>query len=627
MRKQKFFATGLAAALVLSLAACGSSEGGATVTATPTPGEVANVTATATPAPTTAPAALKEVSVNFEDGQYGFTAIYSKPALADAGTAISVAEFNGSKALKITKADAKSRPYVALDISGLLGSNVGKVASIELSMGISYEDGSFSSVAGDLEAWIGADLVSNVQEWSVYTARKNPNTVTYTLPAGTAFTADNNILIISMKTDNGAAAHGNATIYVDDIRFLDASGNLLTADSSVAFTAPAGFENTGHDPNLLYVSNEVELPGYQISGGAWSQVGVDWTDEMKALLVPGSVITINYNAATPIWFVATGDNPLGGWLRAVDQNTFIPDGYQSADGSVIQYTYEQLAAYLGEGFEQYIAQLQCEAQSDWEVFGISVGTRSNYVELGSATEVPGYQISGGAWSQAGVDWTDEMKALLVPGSVIEISYSADTPIWFVATGDNPLGGWLRAVDQNTFIPDGAVSPDGSAIQYTYEQLAAYLGEGFEQYIAQLQCEAQSDWEVFGIKIGKPVYPTHGNVAIEGFTTSAGGWTQAGVALTEDVRALMVPGSVFTINYNAASPVWFVGIGTIGWSRAVNQETFVVDGAVFNDGASVQYTYEQLAAYWGENFAEILDGELQCESRDEWEVYSVTIGQR
>ena len=499
MRKQKFFATGLAAALVLSLAACGSSEGGATVTATPTPGEVANVTATATPAPTTAPAALKEVSVNFEDGQYGFTAIYSKPALADAGTAISVAEFNGSKALKITKADAKSRPYVALDISGLLGSNVGKVASIELSMGISYEDGSFSSVAGDLEAWIGADLVSNVQEWSVYTARKNPNTVTYTLPAGTAFTADNNILIISMKTDNGAAAHGNATIYVDDIRFLDASGNLLTADSSVAFTAPAGFENTGHDPNLLYVSNEVELPGYQISGGAWSQVGVDWTDEMKALLVPGSVITINYNAATPIWFVATGDNP--------------------------------------------------------------------------------------------------------------------------------LGGWLRAVDQNTFIPDGAVSPDGSAIQYTYEQLAAYLGEGFEQYIAQLQCEAQSDWEVFGIKIGKPVYPTHGNVAIEGFTTSAGGWTQAGVALTEDVRALMVPGSVFTINYNAASPVWFVGIGTIGWSRAVNQETFVVDGAVFNDGASVQYTYEQLAAYWGENFAEILDGELQCESRDEWEVYSVTIGQR
>lgn len=628
MRKQKLLAVVLSAAMVLSLAACGSGEGGASVTATPTPGGD-NPPVTATPTPVAEVSAPKEVSINFEDGNFSFTKVYTKPANADAATNVTVADFNGSKALQVAKTDKNKVPYVAFDLSSLLGANISKLATVEMTMGVSYADGSFSAVSGEIEAWIGEALEKNAAGWSVYLAKKNPYVATYTLPEDKAFTADNNIIVVQMKEDTGAAEHGNATLYIDDIRFLDAAGNLLTADSSVAFATPEGFENTGHDINLCYVDNEVALEGFAVSAGGWSQAGIDLTDEQRALIVPGSVITVNYKCDEPVWLLAIGENPLGGWLRGVNQDTFVVDGYVASDNSCVQYTYEQLAAYFGDGFEQYLTTLQCEGKADWEVFSVTVGTKSNFATLGSKTALEGFAVSAGGWAQAGIDLTDEQRALLVPGCVVEVNYKCDEPVWLLAIGENPLGGWLRGVNQDDFIVDGAVSADGTTVQYTYEQLAAYFGDGFEQYLTTLQCEGKADWEVYSISVGKPIYPAHNVVTVEGLTASAGGWAQAGIDLTDEQRALFAPGCVVTINYKCDEPVWFVAVGENplgGWLRAVNQDTFVVDGAAAEDGSFVQYTYEQLATYLGEDFGQYL-ATLQCEGKADWEVYSVTVGQR
>ncbi|MCM1103930.1 MAG: hypothetical protein NC409_07450 [Clostridium sp.] len=386
------------------------------------------------------------------------------------------------------------------------------------------------------------------------------------------------------------------------------------------------------DPNLLVLKDVVEIDGFAASAGGWAQAGIDLTEEQKALFVPGSVIEIDYSGSTPVWLVAIcGDdnpNPMGGWLRGVNQDTFVPNAYVG-DGK-IQYRYEDLVEFFGEDYGQYLNTLQCEAANDWEVFGMRVGMDSGLVNVGG-TELDGFAVSAGGWAQAGIDLTEEQKALFVPGSVIEIEYSGDTPVWLVAIckeeNPNPMGGWLRGVNQETFEVDGAVG-DG-VVQYTYEQLVPYFGEDFGQYLDTLQCEAANDWEVYSVKVGKPILPAKNATEIDGFAASAGGWAQAGIDLTEEQKALFVPGCVINIEYSGTTPVWLVAIcgdenpnPMGGWLRGVNQDTFEVDGAV-GDGM-VQYTYEQLVPYFGEDFGQYLNT-LQCEAANDWEVYGMTVG--
>ena len=364
--KKKILSCLLAGAMVLSLAACGGKTN-----------EPASNDGSTTPAESQDNTVADEAaSIDFEDGNMGFVEAYTQKG--DAGQVeLSIVDYNGSKALQVKSVNGQV-PYVAIDATSLLGADVTKVASMEFTVGVTHDDGKFSAVAGVTYAWSGADRIESSDEWSVYLESANPKKAVATLDAGEEFVADaGNMFIISMSTDNGAASGISATMYIDNIRFLDKDGNLLKADSSAAFNAPEGFVKTGHDANLLYVDNEVELEGFAVSAGAWAQAGIELTDEQRALLVPGSVITINYKSDAPVWMVAISSdanpNPLGGWLRGVNQDTFVVDGAVSADGSSVQYTYEQLAAYWGEDFGQYVGTLQCESSADWEVYSVSVG--------------------------------------------------------------------------------------------------------------------------------------------------------------------------------------------------------------------------------------------------------------
>ena len=574
-----------------------------------------------------------EASIDFEDGNIGFLAPYTMPANADS-CELSIVDYNGSKALQIKNMDGKV-PYLAIDINSLLGADIAKIAIVEMTMGTSYENGNFSASSGKVVSWCGESQLEVTDYWSVYKADKNPKVAVVPFEAGEEFVANaDNIIMVSLNTDNGIdEGNGNATLFIDDIRFLDASGNVLKADTSVAFAAPKGFVNEGRDINLCYVDDGVEIEGYAPKEAAWAQKGLgEITEGMKEALVPGSVIEINYSSEEPVWLVAVSDgNPNGDWVRvgADENNDFACLGNVSTDNTVVQYTYEQLEASLGENFVDTLSDLQCESKADWEVFGMTIGQKSDFVTLGAKAEVEGFEVSEAAWAQKGIDITDEMKALFVPGSIIEIEYKADEPVWLVAVSDgNPKGDWVRvgADENNDFACLGSVAE--GKVQFTYELLADALGEDFLTTLVQLQGESKADWEIYKLSVGKPIKPAKQATSLEGFAVSEAAWAQKGIDLTDEMKALLVPGSVINVSYKADEPVWLVAVSDGNpkgdWVRVGADENndFANLGA-YIDGF-VQYTYELLAEALGDDFVDTLVT-LQCESKVDWEVYSVTIG--
>ena len=170
-----------------------------------------------------------------------------------------------------------------------------------------------------------------------------------------------------------------------------------------------------------------------------------------------------------------------------------------------------------------------------------------------------------------------------------------------------------------------VAPDSrggnaSGCQITFEQIAAVLGEDTSKWGTMLQCEASGDWEVYGVSIASAAFvPTKGNVAIDGFAPSGAAWAQDGIELTEEQLAMLVPGSVITIQYESENgDLWIVmPDAAAGWSR-IQQQTAACDGSV------CQITYEQIAEVCGEDVS-AWGARLQCEASGAWTVFAAYIG--
>ena len=225
--------------------------------------------------------------------------------------------------------------------------------------------------------------------------------------------------------------------------------------------------------------------------------------------------------------------------------------------------------------------------------------------------------------------TPEILAALVPGSVVEISYTSDSgDIWIVMP--DSAAGWMRVGVGNA---DGSGSADaisdGSKAYITYEQIAAVCGDDVSTWGARMQCESDTAWEVYGIKVGtaKEFQMVNKLVAWEGFAVTGDGWSQNGVAFTEEVLAALVPGSVITINYvSDTGKLWVVmNEAAAGWMRVGvgNADGSGGDPAACN-GSVCQVTYEQIAALCGDDIT-TWGSMMQCESDGAWEVYSVSVG--
>ena len=197
MKGKKFLASVLTGTMVLSLTACGGTEQTSTTDDT-TVKETVEQQAETTPATTEKEEVKEEVkevvteklpaSIDFEDGNMGFVSLYTQPANAD-NSELSIVDHNGSKALYIKNIEAKT-PYVAFDISSLLGSKVADVAKIEMTISTEYQTGGFSSCSGNIVSWYGADLTEAKDPWAVYLAKKNPNKAIAEIKDNEKFIAD-----------------------------------------------------------------------------------------------------------------------------------------------------------------------------------------------------------------------------------------------------------------------------------------------------------------------------------------------------------------------------------------------------------------------------------------------------
>lgn len=641
MKAKKLFALLLCAIMVLSLAGCKKSGD---VKETDGPEGVTDGKDTADKADTkdinqkkdTEPAVeVKEASIDFEDGLYGFVAVYTTPANADAAE-ISITDFNGSKALKVVNMNGKV-PYIAIDIASLVGDKIADVRSITMDIGTKHPDGNFYATSGKITAYSGEKRVESKDPWSVYLDNKNPNTAKAILDAGEEFIAGyQNMIIVSLDTDNGVSkGAGNAEFYIDNIRILDAGGNIIKADSSVAFAEPSGFSEVDR-ANLIAVKDEVEIWSND-SDGAWAQgTGMNTIAQGgtfdPTLITEDSVITIYYQSEGDIWLVAQSweDGAPFGWQRIANEGASI----KNLSGTIAQVTYDQLVEYCGtDDFVTYLSQLQCESDMDWSVSSVTIGKRSGIVELKNEVVI-WTDDSGDAWAQ-GTGITTLANdgpfdpELIKPGSIINIEYKSEGGMWLVAQSwvDGAPFGWQRVADQ------GKSLTDGSTCQITYEQLAEACGtDDFVTYLSQLQCESDMPWEVYKVSIGYPsgIVPVIKETLIPEFAgDSDGAWAQGkGVqAISEEGTfdpALIQPGCIITIDYESEGMLWIVmqsfkDGAPFGWQRTADQ------GAAADNGKRVQITYDQLVEYCGtDDFVTHLS-QLQCEGDMPWEVYRFTIG--
>ena len=623
MRRNKLLACLMAGTMAVSITAC-SGNANSDATTTPTTTEAVTTQAVTTQGEsqettTQTPQEQKsEASVDFEDGQMGFVQAYNAPANA-ADVELSITDFDGSKALAVKNLTGKV-PFVGIDVSSLCGASVADVAAVSMKLGVSYEDGSFSACAGKITTWTGTDLVQTGYDWAVYMESKNPKVATVDV-SGVPFTADaNNIIVLSLETDNGASAgHGNATLYVDDITFYDKSGKVITADKSVAFAEPAGYSSSGRDSsNLFAVKGAVNFEGFATSADAWAQDGFDMPQEVIDALVPGSVVEIEYKSETGNMWLVIPDAEKG-WMRVGQAGTDDP-AYINNSGNIAQITYEQLAALCGDDVSTWGARMQCESDSAWEVFSVKVGQQAKNLALVNAVTFEGFETKADAWAQDGFDMPQEVIDALVPGSVVEVTYKSETGNMWLVIPDAEKG-WMRVGQAGT--EDPAVC-DGQKCYVTYEQLAALCGDDASTWGARMQCESDSAWEVYSVKVGTAAEfaPVNKLTKFEGFETAADAWAQDGFDMPQEIIDALVPGAVVTVQYSSESGnVWLViPDAEKGWMRVGQAGT--EDPALCN-GTYAQITYEQLAALCGEDVS-TWGARMQCESDSAWEVYGVWV---
>ncbi len=501
MKTKKRITLSLAAAMAMSVVACGgkgtdnAKDTNATVQAN-TETSVAESTPTAetTPAKTTpvantqTAAPVGEVSIDFEDGVYGFVGVDKSVNPVGDDSTLSIADFGGSKALKV-ESNGKI-PYVGIQVDALLGDKAANVKTVEMSLGIENPDGEFNAVSGKIYAFLGAENERKDGDWSVYLETANPKTAVYAVPDEMSF-GEGNYMVVSLETDNGKDAGATpAILYIDNIAFKDASGNVIAADTTAEYVSTA----TGEDrSNLANVTDAVEFEGFATKGDGWAQSGFAMTEDILAALVPGSVVEISFTSENgDMWIVM--NEAEAGWMRVGDGT----NGSSTVNDSktTAQIPFEMLAEYCGDDVSKWGTTMQCEASGAWEVFSVKVGQAAKSYSLTDTVEFKGFATKGDGWAQDGKDMTEDILTALVPGSVVEVTYTSESgDMWLVLP--DAEAGWMRVGDGT----NGKAITDGSKAYIPYEMIAEYCGDDVSKWGARMQCEASGAWEVFGVAVG------------------------------------------------------------------------------------------------------------------------------
>ena len=181
MKAKKIAALLLASSMALSLVACGGKQATQTDSTSATEAEE---TAAAEDAAKEEPAeeAASEVSIDFEDGVFGFVGNDKTVNSAAGDSTFSVEDYNGGKALKITSSGKAI--YAGIQADALLGDKASELKTVEMTVGTENPDGTFYSTAGNIYGFTGEKNNKSNTAWSVYLETANPKTISYTVPDG-----------------------------------------------------------------------------------------------------------------------------------------------------------------------------------------------------------------------------------------------------------------------------------------------------------------------------------------------------------------------------------------------------------------------------------------------------------
>lgn len=258
MLKKKLLAGVLTAAMVLSMAACGDKTGDKKDSAdSGTKQEETKEEENTVRVESQNKDVEEGYMVTFEDEKMDFVSVNSANGAAD-NCELSIVDFNGSKALKVTTSGEKSKmPYVAIDCSSLLGDAVANVATIQADIAALDKDGKFNACSGYIYAYVGEELEEKSGAWSVYLEDQNPKLSQLDV---TGFVAGaSNFVQISKEEDSGAVV---SDLYIDNIVFRDADNNPIAVDTAAAFEVAAAssvFSEQKDWSNLVQVTSEKEI--------------------------------------------------------------------------------------------------------------------------------------------------------------------------------------------------------------------------------------------------------------------------------------------------------------------------------------------------------------------------------
>lgn len=396
LKAKKLITLSLTAAMAIGTVACGgkstdnATDANAKVqTNTETSAEERTPVTETTPMETESAASTQqavapagEVSIDFEDGVYGFVGIDKTVNPVGDDSTLSVADFGGSKALKVVS-NGKAL-YVAIQVDALLGDKAAEVKTVEMSLGIENPDGAFNAVSGKIYAFLGSENERKDGDWSVYLESANPKTAVYMVPDEMSF-GEGNYMVVSLETDNGKdAGTAPAILYIDNIAFKDASGNVIAADTTAEYVSTA---TEADRSNLANIIDAVEFEGFAAKGDGWAQNGFAMTEDILAALVPGSVVEISFTSESgDMWIVM--NEAEAGWMRVGDGtngSSTINDSKTTA-----QIPFEMLAEYCGDDVSKWGTTMQCEASGAWEVFSVKVGQAAKSYSLTDVMEFEGF---------------------------------------------------------------------------------------------------------------------------------------------------------------------------------------------------------------------------------------------
>ncbi len=366
---KKFLVLSLALCMVIAMTACGEDKKNTTNNASePTKG------AEATPEPTEAPKPsfqAKDGALNFEDGNFGFAAVAFKFAECDLATNLSVADFAGSKAL-VVKSPVSDNifsgklPFVAIDVNAVLGAKAADVASIEYVIGTQCK-GEFAANSGYIAAVQGGNETK--KNWSVYLEEENPKQYKFDLE--TKGFAEGDYIYFAENSSGNVLESKDYDLILDNITFLDASGNVIAADASKTFAAAGVNEsfwlNLDWSNGVKQPKDEVILGNDSITVGMLTKEGSWWPQ-----------CDFGKSTTNMLTFTELGAADEGNLMFPVDRSLFVPgtvitvyynNMYTVDDGNSWQYPFFRIQTLPRDEFPQTIVDVKTAAGAKDPVTG------------------------------------------------------------------------------------------------------------------------------------------------------------------------------------------------------------------------------------------------------------------